>query len=722
MTSPAPIPIQFGEPDGLPDGLPEGTVWPGPDTLVLMNRQIRSDADPARLSRFADDRWDLNPGIFEGHARSQSLNFEIIPEPLRLATKFYIWQLINHPKARTMRRSVTNRMALHTVEIFFYGSLQHVLKWFVSQGITEFCQVTNDMLWDYLDALDDDDVAIHKRYRRITEVRRLWIHRSLLPFYLRLPEAPPWDGEDTKDLLERTRGDRENRTKRISEHTMQALLRWAIRFLEDFSEDILAAWSEYQTLLARRPERRRGKRRKRMAGGLQADVTAYLAELRRRGEGLPGNRREDGTLEPAWRHISSILDCANSFQFTKSGRMIMKSGLPIENDCYLDTAATAELDGHPWHPRFPFDQTPRLARLLSTACFIIVAYLSGARVGETLNLRRGCVSFDKDTGLWLIEGLYFKGAEDEDGNKIPEGTVREDPWVVIEIVAKAVEMLEQLHESHLLFPNRLIPIKRTPGKEPKRRGEARSDRLIAEDLANFTTWVNERCLQLGRKDHIPADAAGPIAASRFRRTLAWFIRRKPRGLIAASIQYGHAYTQMLQGYAGSYEAGFLDDYAFEDWLFRMEGIAEDERRLLAGEHVSGPAADAYRYRVHAASREFAGRVVNNDRHARDLLGDPLLQIHHGEGMTCVLNPALAACQLRGSADDPMVTPDTDDCRPNCQCLARTDRDIETNKERAAELAEIVADTLAPPIRHAREQHELDRLRAIIEHHERGAHP
>ncbi|MFF9547374.1 hypothetical protein ACF1B4_27760 [Streptomyces albidoflavus] len=718
MTSPAPIlPSELGT---RPDGLPDGTVWPGPGTLVLTNRQVRSDTDSARLSRFADDRWDLNPGIFEGHARSQTLNFEIIPAPLRLAAKFYIWQLINHPKARTMRRSATNRMALHSVEIFFYGSLQHVLKWFDGRGITEFRQVTNDMLWDYLDALDGDSVAIHKRYRRITEVRRLWLHRNILPFYLRLPEAPPWDGEDTKDLLERTRGDRENRTKRISEQTMQPLLRWSIRFLEDFSEDILAAWDEYRMLRSRRPEHRRGQRRGRKSGELQAELTAFLDGLRSRGEGLPGNRRDDGTLGPAWRHIASLLDCSASLETTASGRLILASGLPIADDCYLDTPVTANLDGRPWHLRIPFDEAPRLARLLSTACFIIVIYLSGARVGEVLNLRRGCVKHDKELGLWLMEGLYFKGAEDEEGNKIPAGTVREDPWVIIEIAAKAVAMLEQLHDSHLLFPNRLTPIKTTPGMETKRRGEARADRLIADDIIKFINWVNERCRQLGRKDHIPADAGGSIAPSRFRRTLAWFIRRKPRGLIAASIQYGHAYTQMLQGYAGSYEAGFLDDYAFEDWLFRMEGIAEDERRLLAGEHVSGPAADAYRYRVQAASREFAGRVLNSERHARDMLGNPLLQIHHGDGMTCVLNPALAACQLRGSADDPMVTPDTDDCRPNCQCLARTDRDIEINEVRAAELAEIVNDPLAPAIRHAREKRELDRLLTIIEHHQHGA--
>lgn len=88
-------------------------------------------------------------------------------------------------------------------------------------------------------------------------------------------------------------------------------------------------------------------------------------------------------------------------------------------------------------------------------------------------------------------------------------------------------------------------------------------------------------------------------------------------------------------------------------------------------------------------------------------------------MTCVLNPATAACQLRGAADDPMVTPDTDDCRPRCPNIARTDRDITHLQQRATELAEVVDDPLAPPIRHAREQRELDRIQAVIAEHEAG---
>lgn len=89
-------------------------------------------------------------------------------------------------------------------------------------------------------------------------------------------------------------------------------------------------------------------------------------------------------------------------------------------------------------------------------------------------------------------------------------------------------------------------------------------------------------------------------------------------------------------------------------------------------------------------------------------------------MTCVLIPATAACQLLGAADDPMVTPDTDDCRPRFPNLSYTDRDIDKIKQRAAALAEIVADPLAPPIRNERERGELERLQRIIEPHEQGS--
>jgi hypothetical protein len=334
-----------------------------------------------------------------------------------------------------------------------------------------------------------------------------------------------------------------------------------------------------------------------------------------------------------------------------------------------------------------------------------------------LNLERGCIEHDEQTHLWLMHGVAYKNAFDENGNKIPAGLPRADPWVVVEVVAQAVGLLERLHSNQLLFPSLIEPYRRQ--RTTKRRvGNARTDNLVIKDLAKFVHWVNTECRTRGRSENIPADPRGTLTASRFRRTLAWFIRRRPRGLVAASIQYGHVHTRMIQGYAGTYESGFPDEYAFEDWLFRIEGIAEDERALAAGERVSGPGADAYRHRVTAANSQFAGHVLTTVGQARDLVGNPLLQIFHGDGMTCVLDPVQAACQLRGEANDPMVTPDTDDCRPRCRNLARTDRDIVHIQHQHAVLAEIVADPLAPPFRHQREQQELHRLQAILDAHER----
>jgi hypothetical protein len=54
---------------------------------------------------------------------------------------------------------------------------------------------------------------------------------------------------------------------------------------------------------------------------------------------------------------------------------------------------------------------------------------------------------------------------------------------------------------------------------------------------------------------------------------------------------------MTLGYSGSYDSGFPDEHAYEDWLFRLERLADDHERLTAGERVSGPAAATYAHRI-----------------------------------------------------------------------------------------------------------------------------
>ncbi|MFE3206363.1 hypothetical protein [Embleya sp. NPDC059237] len=572
--------------------IPDGTQWPDPHTPALLNRDLRPGTDPAGLSRFCDDRWHLNQAVFEDHTKAICLNFATISRALRQEVKFYVWQLLNHRGPMPMPWATSVRPAVSTVVVAF-AQLKSFLTWLDSREVASLGEITLPLLDDYLRDVADEEISLELKYRKLAEVRRLWAYRTVLPSSMRLPAAPPWDGEDSRELFGRIRGTMDNRTRRIAERTMQLLLLWSIRFVDDFADDILAAHAEHLDLHTQTPDTRRRygitRDTQHWPGELEAKVGAYLQTLRERGEALPGKRDKDGVPVVDWRHLGRVLDSA-SFSQTRTGHLVRESGLPVGDYSPLDAPVTARLDGGPWLPgRIGFHQAPNMARLLTTACFVIISYLSGARSGEVLNLRRGCIEHDRDNDLWLMSGLFFKNARNKDGSKAPAGETRRDPWVVVKVVARAVGVLERLHPHQLLFPTRIELYHRLEARTAEqRKGKARTDEMITTDLADFTGWVNDLCDRTGRTDHIPADAYARLHPSRFRRTLAWFIRRRPRGLVAASIQYGHVHTRLLQGYAGSYASGFPDDYAFEDWLYRIERIAEDEQALRDGEHVSGP--------------------------------------------------------------------------------------------------------------------------------------
>jgi integrase len=535
---------------------PAGADWPGPQTIVLLNRELVPGADTSKLSRFGQDRWHLNEAIFEEDVKPTSISFAAIPAPLRLMAKHYIWQQINADAPPAIRRG---RSSIRTIHIS-WGYFKSIVLWLHGRGITALTQVTAELLDEYLaDLAGDDSLDLDLKFRRANEVRRLWSYRVLLPEEMQLPPVPPWNGDTASELFGRYRTERENLTRRISEATMQSLLAWAIRFVEEFSADILAAHAEYLLLRSRSPEARRvgGPVVRPPSGEVEARMARWLDHLRIAGGKLPGQRDADGTITVAWRHVGKILGCSGTPRMAGSpaGRMLLASGIDIAADAYLEAPVIATVGGVPWHDGpVRFEQAPGLARLLSTACFIAVAYLSGARPGEVLNLRRGCISHDSASDLWLMSGVFFKNAVDATGSKIPAGAARRDPWVVVQVVADAVAILERLHDHDLLFPSRLEPHRRP--EHARRTGGSRTGQLIAADLSEFSDWCNTQAGRLG-SGQIPADRNGPLNASRFRRTLAWFIRRRPRGLVAGSIQYGHVHTRLIQGYAGDYDSGSL---------------------------------------------------------------------------------------------------------------------------------------------------------------------
>jgi hypothetical protein len=447
-------------------------------------------------------------------------------------------------------------------------------------------------------------------------------------------------------------------------------------------------------------------------GGLYRDITALIRRLRAESRGLPGRRNASGDLELDYPHLARLLDSATQGIETSPHRHLLHdSGLPIVEGAHLHHRVKGLLDGRPWLPHIDFHEVDDLVQTLLGACFIVIAYLSGARPGAVLSLRRSCIEYDTDTKLWLMHGRKWKGAKDAGGMEIPEGQEREHPWVVVSPVAKAVRALQQRHDSEYLFP--VVILRKRVGRD-----RARSYGEAAEMIARLIDWVNGYCTAHQRRDSIPPDPAGALAPSRLRRTLAWFICRRPRGLVACALQYGHLHVLQSLGYSSTYASGFPDDLALEEWLTRLDELAEAEQRLNTGEHVSGPAADAYRSRVTGSTARFAGRVIRSGRQAKAMLANPALQIYPGKGMTCVFDQSKALCQLRAGSDhDDRHTPDLDDCRPSCRNIARTDRDMALIHQQAADLQNRVDDPLSPPIRHQRERRQLHRLHQVIADHE-----
>ncbi len=705
--------VEWGSP------LPDNVYWPDDQTLVLTNRELVPGTEVAALSRFGDDRWSLTEAVFEEHLYTLTLNFAAVPAPLREASKHYFWQLINHDAPAPFHQRAVSKAAIGTV-VGAWAYFKAFTVWLNQRSIASFCEVDDEVLDHYLTHLADSETPLDTKHRRALEIRRLWSYRSILPESMRLPLAPPWNDDPLHELLGKSLSRRENKTPRIQEATMQSLLHWALRFVEEFSTDIIEAHDEHLRLKDLSPQARRnrngGSVDRAVRGEAERKVVAYLAHLRETGGALPGKVDSAGMVHLDTQHLERQLEMVVNQKTLRypAGQLIARSGLPIADAAYLDTAITARLDGHPWrHRPIAYEEARTLANHLSAAAMIVIAYLSGARAGEVLNLRRGCIERDEAADMWLMSGLVFKNVVDVDGNKLPEGQQRRDPWVVVKPVADAVAVMERLHAHPLLFPSRIQPYKEATNFA--RIGQARTSTRAVGTISEFIDWVNDYCTQNDRPG-IPLDPR-QITLSRFRRTLAWFIRRRPRGLVAGAMQYGHVHTRLIQGYAGDYSSGFPDEYAYEDFLARLEEMAIDHQALEDGERVSGPAADEYRQRVRAAERTFAGHVLTSPRQARDLLGNTLLQIYHGDGMTCVFKAQEAACQLRGSIDDPMLTPDIGDCRPTCRCIAHTDRDIEAVQQHRNQLHEIVSDPLAPPIRHQREQRELQRLDKILERHQ-----
>lgn len=681
--------------------------------LVLRGRVIRPGTPDSQMSRFGDPVWTLQPAHPDAHQGVWAIHWEKFPPRLVLPFKTVCLALLDHPVPESWGTRAGRDMAVMTLADWV-RHMRVLATWMDDRGLS-----LNGLTDRQLDAYRGHVTALAVRPDRkrdlLNTVVLMHAYRDLMPAECRLGTRSLWRGAAGENLIPVPPAGRVNKTRRIAPETMEPLLAWSLRVLEDIGPDIAAACRAWQQVRQCSHPPQEGftglSQRQRLA--------VLLARTAESGGALPGKRDAAGQLAPDEHWLCRLLGAPPLGQHLTSRlqrRMVAESGLPLAEGCPLGTPVTGTIDGRPWRDRpITAGELPELTRILTGALFVTVCYLSGMRPGEALNLRRGCRTSDPETGELMLAGRRGKGR-----GRTPlagPGLAGDDlarRWVVVQPVHDAVALLEQIAPHAWLFP----PVYRR--EAPAWRSAAdhtRTSHYIADDIAAFTAWVNRTFIPADGSTPIPADPAGRLNVSRFRRTLAYFIVRRPRGLIAAALQYGHLATKVTMSYAGDADTSWLDDVAVERLELVTEQAGQDHALLEDGEHVSGPSAAEYRARVERAAG-FAGRVVTSVRNAERLLNGADQNIHHGDGMTCVWTKETAACRkakLAAGLPD-ADAPDDTECRSARVNLAYTDRDIRQLAGRLAVLEDRAGDTLAPRPLRDRAAAQAAGIRAVIARH------
>ncbi|MFC4469469.1 hypothetical protein ACFPH6_34005 [Streptomyces xiangluensis] len=167
-----------------------------------------------------------------------------------------------------------------------------------------------------------------------------------------------------------------------------------------------------------------------------------------------------------------------------------------------------------------------------------------------------------------------------------------------------------------------------------------------------------------------------MGTRRYRRTLAWHIARRPGGLVALAIQYGHLRTALVsEGYAARSRDGIHEMIDIETVRAVADTVADLNDDIQAGGDVSGPAA---RRAIKAAARP-ALRGHRHQRHHRLLANDNALLYDNLQALLlCHYKREQALCHRVGVRD----TPRLDHCVPRCGNIVRTDRHATRLRDRA----------------------------------------
>lgn len=679
---------------------------------IFHGRSLRPGFNLSATARYGDDQWPLAPATLQGQERGLTLRFDTVPGAYRTVLKDFCYIALSGPLPPGEVRP-----SMVSIATYFY-SIRLFLIWLgKSHAGRDIAHIDAEILDGYQrHLLGRYPHSPARRYHLRSAVGLLWRYRQSLG-----PAALPLDPSSVTSWNEAFPDSRgENSTPRIPEEVHSRLLVWAQRFVDDFSGDVLEAIQRWETLRQRR-SRSEAARTRAPRGQAEQQILDYLEECVRTGRPLPGTNGQ-----PSFAAIARNIGCdrkavsALGEPLTSAARAVGVS----EHVC-LGLAMGGTIDRQPWLEGVSLDpirddSITVLTQMLQAACYVLIAFLSGMRDSEVKHLQKGCVTAERDGNgtpyRWKVSSLAFKGESGDAG--VPAA------WIVGASAGRAIEVLEKVHQTraHGRTEWLFASIKNGQSAESSVRGGNEAMTLAGTNvqLNRFIAWVNRYCAARGRDDGIPNVDGQPwrLSTRQFRRTLAWYIARRPGGVIAGAIAYRHHSVQMFEGYAGTSESGFRAEVEAEEALARGEHLLA---MIDRHEHTTlvGPGSDEAQRRLSEFGTQagFGGTVSTDGRRLLRITSRNDPAVYPGKYATCVYDDTKALCRRR--TDAPTKVPDLTDCKPlNCGNVAlSTENLVAWRAELDVIDAELSTQPLLPPLMIARLEQRRDQVQGFLDRHE-----
>ena len=307
-----------------------------------------------------------------------------------------------------------------------------------------------------------------------------------------------------------------------------------------------------------------------------------------------------------------------------------KAGFIVTDAIAPFAFSTLTGEENPWHeaPVTSTKQVRYLADRIYDACFIVIAYLVGARVSEILGLQVGCIerhpASDGGETFAYLAGQIYKTARGVDGEA--------HRWVAPAPVERAVVVMERLTARLRAQTGRselFLVMAGTGLVGPAARINLPIVSTIIRRLNGlFAPFI-------GLPDH--EGEPWHLNTHQGRKTFARFVGKRDRtGLHALQAHFGHVTRAMTdRGYVGT-------DFALDDLIDRQ---TQEETRAALEEVLTATALAGKGGRMIVVRSQFRGRTRDGDVQAyvRFLMEETDLRLGVCDWGYCVYRVEMAAC-------------------------------------------------------------------------------